>query len=95
VPFYVALTYSAFDWKISDGVKQIPIEQRDATEVKYIKGLHGGEIKEVLIAPENSQAANYGFDVTPARLITGLITERGICQASKEGIFSLYPEKIN
>ncbi|BAQ66603.1 S-methyl-5-thioribose-1-phosphate isomerase [Geminocystis sp. NIES-3709] len=93
IPFYVALTYSAFDWEISDGVKQIPIEQRDAREVKYIKGLHDGEIKEVLVTPENSPAANYGFDVTPARLITGLITERGICQPCAEGIFSLYPEK--
>ena len=94
VPFYVALTYSAFDWEITDGLKQIPIEQRDATEVKYIRGLHEGEIKEVLITPENSPAANYGFDVTPARLITGIITERGICQASKEGILGLYPEKL-
>lgn len=93
VPFYVALTYSAFDWEISDGVKQIPIEERDAREVKYIKGLHDGEIKEVLVTPENSAAANYGFDVTPARLITGLITERGICQASALGVFGLYPEK--
>jgi methylthioribose-1-phosphate isomerase len=93
IPFYVALTYSAFDWEISDGVKQIPIEERDAREVKYIKGLHDAEIKEVLITPENSAAANYGFDVTPARLITGLITERGICQASALGVFGLYPEK--
>ncbi|NCO74623.1 MAG: S-methyl-5-thioribose-1-phosphate isomerase [Cyanobacteria bacterium] len=93
IPFYVALTYSAFDWEISDGVKQIPIEERDGREVKYMKGLHEGEIKEVLVTPENSPVANYGFDVTPARLITGLITERGICQPSAEGIFSLYPEK--
>ncbi|MBL1210504.1 S-methyl-5-thioribose-1-phosphate isomerase [Geminocystis sp. GBBB08] len=93
VPFYVALTYSAFDWEITDGVKEIPIEERDPREVKYIKGLHDGEIKEVLVTPKNSHAANYGFDVTPARLITGLITERGICEASSEGVFSLYPEK--
>lgn len=92
VPFYVALTYSAFDWEISDGVKQIPIETRDPREVKYMRGLHQGEIKEVLVTPENSPAVNYGFDVTPARLITGLITERGICQANAEGVFSLYPE---
>lgn len=92
IPFYVALTYSAFDWSISDGVKQIPIEQRDATEVKYIKGLKNGEIIEVLLTPENSPAANYGFDVTPARLITGLITDRGICPATAEGIKNLYPD---
>jgi len=92
IPFYVALTYSAFDWTISDGVKQIPIEQRDATEVKYIKGLKDGEITEVLLTPENSPAVNYGFDVTPARLITGLITDRGVCPASAEGIANLYPD---
>ncbi|AFZ47415.1 methylthioribose-1-phosphate isomerase [Cyanobacterium stanieri PCC 7202] len=92
IPFYVALTYSAFDWGISDGVKQIPIEQRDATEVKYIKGLKDGEIIEVLLTPENSPAANYGFDVTPARLITGLITDRGVCPATAEGIKNLYPD---
>lgn len=92
IPFYVALTYSAFDWSISDGVKQIPIEQRDATEVKYIKGLKDGKIIEVLLTPENSPAANYGFDVTPARLITGLITDRGICPATGEGIKNLYPD---
>ncbi|WP_069789735.1 S-methyl-5-thioribose-1-phosphate isomerase [Cyanobacterium sp. IPPAS B-1200] len=92
IPFYVALTYSAFDWTISDGVKQIPIEQRDATEVKYIKGLKDGEITEVLLTPKNSPAVNYGFDVTPARLITGLITDRGVCSASAEGIANLYPD---
>lgn len=94
IPFYVALGSSAFDWKMKDGIKEIPIEERDATEVKYIEGLHKGEIKEVLLIPENSPVANYGFDVTPARLITGLITERGICKASKEGILGLYPEKV-
>ncbi|MGY6528458.1 MAG: S-methyl-5-thioribose-1-phosphate isomerase [Cyanobacterium sp.] len=92
IPFYVALTYSAFDWTISDGVKQIPIEQRDPTEVKYIKGLKDGEIIEVLLTPENSPAVNYGFDVTPARLITGLITDRGVCPATAEGIKNLYPD---
>ncbi|MBF0431401.1 MAG: S-methyl-5-thioribose-1-phosphate isomerase [Fibrobacteria bacterium] len=93
VPFYVALPSSTFDWKMQDGVKEIPIEQRDATEVKYIRGLHDGEIKEVLLTPEKSNAANYAFDVTPARLIKGLITERGICEASAEGVLGLYPEK--
>ncbi len=93
IPFYVALPSSTFDWKMRDGVKEIPIEQRDATEVKYIYGLHDGEIKSVLLTPADSPAANYAFDVTPARLVTGLITERGICEASEEGVFGLYPEK--
>jgi methylthioribose-1-phosphate isomerase len=58
-----------------------------------IAGLHNGEIFTVQLTPENSTAANYGFDVTPARLVTGIITERGICEASEQGILSLYPEK--
>ena len=93
VPFYVALPSSTFDWEIKDGVKEIPIEERDATEVKEIQGLHNGEIIKVLLTPKDSPAANYGFDVTPARLITGLVTERGICDASEKGVFGLYPEK--
>ena len=75
--------------------EEIPIEQRDATEVKYIQGLHNGEIKTVLLTPEDSPSANYAFDVTPSRLVTGLITERGICDASEEGVLGLYPEKMN
>ena len=93
IPFYVALPSSTFDWERRDGVKEIPIEQRDATEVKYISGLHEGEIQAVLLTPEDSPAANYAFDVTPARLVTGLITERGICEASEEGVLGLYPDK--
>jgi methylthioribose-1-phosphate isomerase len=93
IPFYVALPSSTFDWTVRDGVADIPIEQRDATEVRTIQGLHEGEIKSVLLTPEDSPAVNYAFDVTPARLITGLITERGICAASEEGVLELYPEK--
>ena len=63
------------------------------TAVKYIQGMCNGELKRILITPANSPASNYGFDVTPSRLITGLITERGICPACEEGIVSLYPEK--
>jgi len=95
VPFYVAVPSSTFDWEIREGVKEIPIEERDATEVKYIKGLHDGELKRVLLTPEDSPAVNYAFDVTPARLVTGLITERGICAASEEGVLGLYPEKAS
>ncbi|MDM8518625.1 S-methyl-5-thioribose-1-phosphate isomerase [Anaerolineales bacterium HSG6] len=93
VPFYVGLPSSTFDWEKRDGVAEIPIEQRDATEVKYIAGTHEGGTKTVLLTPENSPAANYAFDVTPARLVTALITERGICEASEDGILGLYPEK--
>ena len=93
VPFYVALPSSSIDWEIEDGIKQIPIEQRGEEEVKYIQGLHRGEIKKVLLTPEKSPATNYAFDVTPARLITGLILERGICKPNKESIFELFPEK--
>ena len=93
IPFYVALPSSTFDWTVRDGVADIPIEQRDATEVRTIQGLHEGVIKSVLLTPEDSPAVNYAFDVTPARLVTGLITERGICDASEEGVLGLYPEK--
>ena len=95
IPFYTALPSSTFDWVMRDGVQEIPIEQRDGTEVRYIQGFHEGEIKAVLLTPEDSPAANYAFDVTPARLVTGLITERGICAASEAGVFGLYPEKKN
>ncbi len=94
VPFYTALPSSTFDWVMRDGVKEIPIEQRGGEEVRYIQGLHDGDIKRVLLTPQDSPAANYAFDVTPARLVTGLITERGICEASEEGVLSLYPEKM-
>lgn len=93
IPFYVALPSTTFDFNLEDG-SQIPIEERNGEEVKYIEGLGNGEIKRVLLTPENSRAVNYGFDVTPARLITGLITEKGICKASKEGIEELFPEKF-
>jgi methylthioribose-1-phosphate isomerase len=93
-PFYVALPSSTFDWEIEDGVRGIPIEQRDADEVKYVTGARpDGEVDSVLIAPPESPAANFAFDVTPRQLITGLITERGVCEASKDAVLNLYPEK--
>lgn len=92
IPFYVALPSSTFDWKMRDGLKEIPIEQRNAEEVTHIQGLYQGEVVSVLLTPEGSPAANYAFDVTPARLVTGLITERGICRASEDGVLALYPE---
>ena len=93
IPFYAALPSSSIDWTIEDGLKEIEIEKRNADEVKHIEGLCDGEIKKVLLTPENSNAANYGFDVTPARLITGIITERGICEANKNSILNLFPER--
>lgn len=94
IPFYIAAPSSSFDWTLTDGVKQIPIEQRHPNEVRYISGLSNGKVEEVLICPENTPVANYGFDVTPARLITGIVTERGVCSATTESIRSLYPEKF-
>jgi methylthioribose-1-phosphate isomerase len=93
IPFYVALPGSTFDWELTDGLGQIPIEERDPDEVKRIQGLEGGKTKSVLICPEETPAANYAFDVTPARLVTGFITERGVCEASKEGVMGLFPDK--
>src|SRR3989339_186725 len=90
VPFYVALPSSTFDWNMRDGVKDIPIEQRDSEEVLYATGKHEGSIKRVLLAPEGSNAANYGFDVTPRSLITGLITERGVCKPNERSICQMF-----
>ena len=93
IPFYVALPSSTFDWNMRDGVREIPIEQRAAHEVRTISGWHVDQEVEVLLLPEGSAAANFAFDVTPARLVTGLITERGICSASAAGVLGLYPEQ--
>lgn len=90
IPFYIALPSSTFDWNISDGVREIPIEQREEREVKYMLGYKDGIEQEFLIMPQESKVANYGFDVTPSNLITGLITENGICDASEDGIKTLF-----
>lgn len=94
VPFYVALPSSSFDWNIRDGLKEIPIEERGSEEVNCADGWHDGRQIEVRVAPESSPAANFGFDVTPRQLVTGLITERGICQANEASILALFPEHI-
>ena len=87
VPFYVAIPVSTFDFDIKDGVKDIPIELRSEDEVKYMRGVDNeGVVREMLITPKGSPAINYGFDVTPARLITGLITDKGVCAANIESI---------
>jgi methylthioribose-1-phosphate isomerase len=91
VPFYVALPSSTIDWTVSDGLAEIPIEKRSSDEVTHVQGKNlNGEISSVLISPENTVAANPAFDVTPARLITGLITERGVCKASAVGLDGLF-----
>jgi methylthioribose-1-phosphate isomerase len=96
VPFYVALPSSTFDFTMRDGVREIPIEERDAGEVRYMSGKTlAGTVEPVLICPEDTPARNWGFDVTPARYITGLITDRGIVKASERDILKLYPEYEN
>jgi methylthioribose-1-phosphate isomerase len=95
VPFYVALPYSTIDWRTEQG-DDIPIEERNEDEVLRVQGrLPNGDIASVHISAEGTHARNPAFDVTPARLVTGLITERGICAASREGLLSLYPEKTS
>ena len=92
IPFYVALPSSSIDWKMRDGLIEIPIEERGAEEVKHAEGWLEGRQVEVRVVPEASPAANYGFDVTPGRLVTGLITERGVCEANEKSIRALFPE---
>ncbi|MEI6212116.1 MAG: S-methyl-5-thioribose-1-phosphate isomerase [bacterium] len=93
VPFYVAVPSSSIDWQMTDGLAEIPIEERDPQEVLCMRGKLGDAVVEVRIAPDGVKASNYGFDVTPHRLVTGLITERGICRADREEILKLFPEK--
>jgi methylthioribose-1-phosphate isomerase len=94
VPFYVGLPSPTIDFSLSDGRAEIPIEQRGAEEVATVTGLTGdGRIERVRVVPEGSAVANYAFDVTPARLVTGLITERGVCSASRDGLLGLFPER--
>lgn len=93
VPFYVALPSTTIDWTIDDGIRDIPIEERDPAEVTDIYGVSGGARTTVSTVAGGTPAANYAFDITPARLVTGLITERGIATASREGLERLFPEQ--
>ncbi len=93
IPFYVALPSSSFDWSAADGIQEIPIEERSGRELIYGETYMNGELKQFAIAMEESPVCNFAFDVTPSRLVTALITERGICKAEKSSIFDLYPEK--
>ncbi len=92
IPFYVALPSTTIDWSVCNGVADIPIEERDPREVSHIRGAIGGDVVEVATTPESTPISNFAFDVTPARLVTGLITERGVCEASEAGLTSLFPE---
>jgi methylthioribose-1-phosphate isomerase len=93
VPFYVGLPGPSIDWTMHDGIAEIPIEERDPHEVTTVSGLSpAGELVSIRLTPDACPAANFAFDVTPARLITGLITERGLCPATPAGLRSLYPE---
>jgi methylthioribose-1-phosphate isomerase len=93
VPFYVALPSPTIDWSLRDGLREIPIENRSAREVTHLSGrLADGSVATIALVPEGSGAANPAFDVTPARLVTGLITERGIAEASAPGLRRLFPD---
>ena len=94
VPFYVALPSPTIDWTVEDGVAEIPIEERAAKEITHVQGKgETGEINMIQVSPDGTEGGNPAFDVTPNRLVTGLITERGVCAASAEGLAGLFPEK--
>jgi methylthioribose-1-phosphate isomerase len=94
VPFYAAFPSSTFDFSMADGVAEIPIEERDPGEVRFVSGkIPGGNMETVQICPDTTPARNWGFDVSSGPYISALITERGLCPASEEGILSLYPER--
>lgn len=88
----MALPSSTFDWNLTNGLMDIPIEVRNPDEVRYVQGLANNTLSRILIPPGDSPAVNHAFDVTPARLITGLITERGICGSDEADILRLFPE---
>ena len=93
IPFYVAVPSPSIDWSLKDG-RDIPIEERSAAEVTHLTGrAASGETGTVQLFPDGACAKNFGFDVTPAKYVTGLITERGVCQASREGLLGLFPER--
>lgn len=93
VPFYVALPSPTIDWTVHDGVAEIPIEERDGAEVTHVQGkLADGSIGTVQISPDGTLGGNPAFDVTPRRLVTGLITERGVCDATPEALAAMFPE---
>jgi methylthioribose-1-phosphate isomerase len=94
IPFYCAVPSTTIDFHMSNGMVEIPVEERDQEEVTTVTGFADGKIQSVRICPEDTIAANYGFDVTPARLITGFITEKGICAAAEKDIVEMFSDKI-
>ena len=94
IPFYAAFPSSTFDPGISDGLTEIPVEERDPEEVSVVEGSSGGKIEQVRICPDNTRSANFAFDVTPAKFITGLITEKGICKPVEKDIKKMFLDKI-
>jgi len=94
LPFYVALPSSSIDWSMEDGVAAIPIEERNADELRFMEGVDGRSVRKIRITSEDSPVLNPAFDVTPRELVTALITERGVCAASREGVKSLFPERF-
>jgi methylthioribose-1-phosphate isomerase len=94
IPFYVCAPSPSIDWTLDDGIREIPIEERDGREVSHVRGrTKAGDDVEVLVTPEGAPLSNYGFDVTPSRLVSGLVTERGVAGASRQGLAELFPEK--
>ncbi len=94
IPFYSVFPSTSIDFNIADGISEIPVEERDAGEVTAVSGMSGKEVVTIRICLENTPAANYGFDVTPARLITGFITEKGICRAEEKEIKKMFSDKL-
>jgi len=95
IPFYSAFPSTSFDFGIFDGISEIPVEEREQDEVRFVSGINEGRLMSVRICPEKSPAANPGFDVTPAELITGIITERGICRPAEKDIKEMFSDKFN
>jgi methylthioribose-1-phosphate isomerase len=94
IPFYVALPSTSIDFNILNGLKEIVVEERSPDEVTHITGMARGELQSVRVCPEDAVASNYGFDITPARLVSGLITERGICRATEKDIKEMFSDKF-
>jgi methylthioribose-1-phosphate isomerase len=94
IPFYSVFPSTSIDFNISDGLTEITVEERDPEEVTTISGISGKELVRIRICPEKCTAANYGFDVTPAKYITGLITEKGICRAEENDIKKMFSDKF-
>jgi methylthioribose-1-phosphate isomerase len=95
IPFYSALPSSTIDLSLGSGIDEIEVEERDAAEIKEVTGFNNGKIISVRICPDDAKAVNFGFDITPARLVTGLITERGVCRATEKDITEMFSDKFN